>query len=84
MIVKGAIGSGKSTCLKYVDERYRRNHWEVKWKEEIVTLRDLYVQENKKLLLCCDNLFGVYNRGKFASTSEIIEALENQKKEGNG
>lgn len=84
MIVKGAIGSGKSTCLKNVDEHYRRNQWEVKWKEEIVTLRDLYVQENKKLLLCCDNLFGVYNRGKFASTSEIIEALENQKKEGNG
>lgn len=84
MIVKGVVGSGKSTCLKYVDEYYRRNQWEVKWKEEIITPIDLYVQENKKLLLCCDNLFGTYNRGKFASTSEIIEALENQNKEGDG
>lgn len=84
MILKGAVGSGKSTCLKFVDEHYRRNQWEVKWKEEIIIPRDLYVQENKKLLLCCDNLFGTYNRGKFASTSEIIEALENQKKEGDG
>lgn len=84
MIVKGAIGSGKSTCLKYVDEHYRGNQWEVKWKEEIITPSDLYVQENKKLLLCCDNLFGAYNRGQFASTSEIIEALENLEKKGDG
>lgn len=84
VIVKGAVGSGKSTCLKYVDEHYRGKEWEVKWKEEIITLRDLYVQENKKLLLCCDNLFGAYTRGQFASTSEIIEALENPGQEGGG
>lgn len=84
VIVKGALGSGKSTCLKYVEEHYRGNQWEVKRKEEIITPSDLYVPENKKLLLCCDNLFGAYNRGQFASTSEIIEALENPKKEGGG
>lgn len=84
VIVKGAIGSGKTTCLKYVDEHYRGNQWEVKWKEEIITSSDLYVQENKKLLLCCDNLFGAYNRGQFASTSEIIKALENLEKGGYG
>lgn len=43
VIVKGVIGLGKLICLKYIDEYYRRNYWEVKWKEEIVIFCDFYV-----------------------------------------
>lgn len=25
VVVKGAVGTGKSTCLKYVDDLYKRN-----------------------------------------------------------
>nr|XP_022337632.1 uncharacterized protein LOC111133479 [Crassostrea virginica] len=84
VIVKGVIGSGKSTCLNYIDEYYNRKKWEVKRKEEVITRTDFYVGEKKKILLCCDNLFGAYNRGHFRATSEIIESLENHDKEGDG
>lgn len=72
VVLKGAIGTGKSTCLKYIDRHYSRNQWEVKRK-----LSDLDVDGKSKQLLCCDSLFGVYNRGNFAGTAEIIKALEN-------
>uniref|UniRef100_A0A8W8JTI4 DZIP3-like HEPN domain-containing protein n=1 Tax=Magallana gigas TaxID=29159 RepID=A0A8W8JTI4_MAGGI len=74
VVVIGALGTGKSTCLKYIDSHYRRNQWEVE-NESIIHL-DLNVDEKKKLF-CCDNLFGVYNRGNFAETDEIIKVLEN-------
>ncbi|XP_078336873.1 uncharacterized protein LOC111133169 [Crassostrea virginica] len=84
VIVKGVIGSGKSTCLNYIDKYYKRKQWEVKRKEEIIRWVDFCVEGNKKILLCCDNLFGAYNRGNFAGTSDIIESLENHDKKGDG
>lgn len=76
VVLKGTVGTGKSTCLKYIDRHYRRNHWEVGRKEGSITQSDFYVGEKRKLL-CCDNIFGVYNRGNFAGTDEIIKTLEN-------
>nr|XP_022337001.1 uncharacterized protein LOC111133169 [Crassostrea virginica] len=84
VIVKGVIGSGKSTCLNYIDKYYKRKQWEVKRKEEIIRRVDFCVEENQQILLCCDNLFGAYNRGNFAGTSDIIESLENHDKKGDG
>ncbi|XP_078338950.1 uncharacterized protein LOC111137564 isoform X2 [Crassostrea virginica] len=84
VIVKGVIGSGKSTCLNYIDKYYKRKQWEVKRKEEIIRRADFCVEENNKILLCCDNLFGAYNRGNFAGTPDIIESLENHDKKGDG
>lgn len=74
VVVIGALGTGKSTCLKYIESHYRRNQWEVE--NESITHLDLNV-DGKKKLFCCDNLFGVYNRGYFAETDEIIKVLEN-------
>lgn len=74
VVVIGALGTGKSTCLKYIESYYRRNQWEVE--NESITHLDLNV-DGKKKLFCCDNLFGVYNRGYFAETDEIIKVLEN-------
>uniref|UniRef100_A0A8W8JTG4 DZIP3-like HEPN domain-containing protein n=1 Tax=Magallana gigas TaxID=29159 RepID=A0A8W8JTG4_MAGGI len=74
VVVMGALGTGKSTCLKYIESYYRRNQWEVE--NESITHLDLNV-DGKKKLFCCDNLFGVYNRGNFAKTDEIIKVLEN-------
>ena len=82
VIVKGVIGSGKSTCLNYIDKYYKRKQWGLKRKEEIIRRVDFYVGENKTILLCNDNLFGTYNRGNFAGTSDIIESLENHDKKG--
>ncbi|XP_065934528.1 uncharacterized protein [Magallana gigas] len=76
VVVIGALGTGKSTCLKYIENHYRRNQWEVCRKEKSITHLDLNVDGIKKLF-CCDNLFGVYNRGNFAETDEIIKVLEN-------
>lgn len=78
VVMKGAIGTGKSTCLKYIDRHYRRNQWEVRRKVGNITQSDVYVPvDETRKLLCCDDLFGVYNRGNFAGTAEIITALEN-------
>lgn len=74
VVVIGALGTGKSTCLKYIESHYRRNQWEVE--NESITHLDLNV-DGKKKLFCCDNLFGVYNRGYFAETDETIKVLEN-------
>ena len=84
VIVKGVIGSGKSTCLDYIYKYYKRKQWEVKRKEEIIRRANFFVEENQQILLCCDNLFGAYNRGHFRATSEIIKSLENHDKEGDG
>ena len=84
VIVKGVIGSGKSTCLNYIDKYYKRKQWKVKRKNEVITRADFYVSENNKILLCCDNLFGAYNRGHFTGTLDIIESLENSDKKGDG
>uniref|UniRef100_K1RWI1 Uncharacterized protein n=1 Tax=Magallana gigas TaxID=29159 RepID=K1RWI1_MAGGI len=78
VVVKGAVGTGKSTCLKYIDRHYRRNQWEVRRKVGNITQSDVYVPvDETRKLVCCDDLFGVYNRGDFARTAEIITALEN-------
>ena len=84
VIVKGVIGSGKSTCLNYIDQYYKRKQWKVKRKDKVITRADFCVEENKKILLCCDNLFGAYNRGNFAGTLDIIESLKNPDKVGDG
>uniref|UniRef100_A0A8W8JUB0 DZIP3-like HEPN domain-containing protein n=1 Tax=Magallana gigas TaxID=29159 RepID=A0A8W8JUB0_MAGGI len=76
VVVIGALGTGKSTCLKYIESHYRRNQWTVSRKETSITNLALNVDGIKKLF-CCDNLFGVYNRGNFAETDEIIKVLEN-------
>nr|XP_034337788.1 uncharacterized protein LOC117692805 [Crassostrea gigas] len=76
VVVIGALGTGKSTCLKYIESHYRRNQWTVSRKEKSITHLDLNV-DGKKKLFCCDNLFGVFNRGNFAETDEIIKVLEN-------
>ncbi|XP_052717816.1 uncharacterized protein LOC128190002 [Crassostrea angulata] len=78
VVVKGAIGTGKSTCLKYIDRHYRKNQWDVRRNIGSITHSDVYVPVDKtRKLLCCDDIFGVYNRGNFAGTAEIITALEN-------
>lgn len=80
VVVKGAVGTGKSTCLKYIDRQYRRNQWNVKREIGSFTESDvnMYVHvDETRTLLCCDDLFGVYNRGYFAETTETIKALEN-------
>nr|XP_034339438.1 uncharacterized protein LOC109619320 [Crassostrea gigas] len=77
VVVKGAVGTGKSTCLKYIDRHYRRNQWKVKKKEGSITQSDVYVPVDEKRTLLCDDLFGVYNRGYFGGTNDIIKALEN-------
>ena len=56
----------------------------MKRKEEIIRRANFFVEENQQILLCCDNLFGAYNRGHFRATSEIIKSLENHDKEGDG
>lgn len=77
-VVKGAIGTGKSTCLNYIDRHYRKNQWDVRRKNGSITHSDVYEPVDKtRKLSCCDDLFGVYNRGHFAGTAEIIKALEN-------
>lgn len=82
VVVKGAVGTGKSTCLKYVGDLYQRNQWEVKQIDGSITRSHLCV-DGKRKLLCCGNLFGVYNRGNFAQTDEIIKVLDSIEQEGN-
>lgn len=78
VVVKGAIGTGKSTCLNYIDRHYRKNQWNVRRRIGSITQSDVYVPvDETRKLSCCDDLFGVYNRGNFAGTAEIIKALEN-------
>ncbi|XP_048778500.2 uncharacterized protein LOC125682122 isoform X2 [Ostrea edulis] len=73
VICKGAIGCGKTTCLKHIEKIYKGMGWHVKWKEG--TLSTHGISENKTLL-CCDNMFGTYNRGEFVRTSDVVEFLE--------
>eukprot|EP00105_Crassostrea_gigas_P040553 XP_019924701.1 PREDICTED: uncharacterized protein LOC109619320 [Crassostrea gigas] len=75
VVLKGAVGTGKSTCLKYVYDLYKRNQWDVR-RVGIIGQSILNV-DGKRKLLCCDDLFGVYNRGNFAVAAEIIISLEN-------
>ncbi|XP_061197593.1 uncharacterized protein LOC133205741 [Saccostrea echinata] len=83
-ICKGAIGCGKTSFLKYFDELYRGLGWIVKWREEVVNSNDVFVRENEKILLCCDNFFGTFDRCAYSATSEIINFLNHREKDDGG
>ncbi|XP_062594138.1 uncharacterized protein LOC134255634 [Saccostrea cucullata] len=84
VICKGAIGCGKTSFLKYFDELYRKFGWAVKWREEMLNSPDVVIKENEKVLLCCDNFFGTYDKCASSATSEIIDVLNYPEKNDQG
>ncbi|XP_056015978.1 uncharacterized protein LOC125682160 [Ostrea edulis] len=57
-VCNGVIGSGKSMAMKYVAAKYIKDGWKVVWREKSLCSTDIEVNQDEKLLLCCDNMFG--------------------------
>ncbi|XP_048778549.2 uncharacterized protein LOC125682172 [Ostrea edulis] len=57
-VCNGVIGSGKSMAMKYIAEKYIKDGWKVVWREKSLCSTDIEVNQDEKLLLCCDNMFG--------------------------
>ncbi|XP_048748324.2 uncharacterized protein LOC125660635 [Ostrea edulis] len=69
IICRGAIGCGKTTAMRYIQEKYEDKGWRSVWFEEYVNEDDLRGNEIQDTLLCCDNLFGTFNCCVFSSES---------------
>ncbi|XP_061197678.1 uncharacterized protein LOC133205811 [Saccostrea echinata] len=66
VICIGAIGCGKTTAMRYIQDRYEDRGWRTVWFEEYINENELMENEIKDTLLCCDNLFGTFNCNVFS------------------
>ncbi|XP_061162594.1 uncharacterized protein LOC133171810 [Saccostrea echinata] len=66
VICVGAIGCGKTTAMRYIQDRYEDKGWRTVWFEEYINENELMENEIKDSLLCCDNLFGAFNCNVFS------------------
>ncbi|XP_061197595.1 uncharacterized protein LOC133205743 [Saccostrea echinata] len=66
VICVGAIGCGKTTAMRYVQDRYKGKGWRTVWFEEYINENELMENEIKNTVLCCDNLFGTFNCNVFS------------------
>lgn len=66
---RGAIGCGKTTALKYVARKYRKDGWTIKWIEEFMNesfFNNVIESNTDKIMICCDNLFGSFGCQQFS------------------
>ncbi|XP_056021755.1 uncharacterized protein LOC125660637 isoform X2 [Ostrea edulis] len=86
IICRGAIGCGKTTAMRYIQEKYEDKGWRSVWFEEYINEDDLRENEIQDTLLCCDNLFGTFNWYVFSSESvtsfeDVIKSKRERYKE---
>ncbi|XP_062595994.1 uncharacterized protein LOC134257385 [Saccostrea cucullata] len=66
VICVGAIGSGKTTAMRYIQDKYKDRGWRNVWFEEYLNENKLMENEIINVFLCCDNLFGTFNCNVFS------------------
>lgn len=64
MILKGAIGTGKTHALKAIQSRYQALGWNTKWVEHQWIEADISTE--KPTILLCDNFFGRFGNCVFS------------------
>ncbi|XP_062595995.1 uncharacterized protein LOC134257386 [Saccostrea cucullata] len=62
----GAIGCGKTTAMRYIQDKYEDRGWRTVWFEEYINENELIENEINNVFLCCDNLFGTFNCNVFS------------------
>lgn len=82
VIIKGAIGCGKTHALMAIQNHFQEKQWETEW-VEFQNLKENTSKEKPTILLC-DNLFGRFGGCVFSQTDvdeieEILKTIENSK-----
>lgn len=79
MILKGAIGSGKTHALKAIQNRYQQLGWNTKFVEHQCI--EAEISTEKPTILLCDNFFGrfgncVFSQTELEQTEKILKLIE--------
>ncbi|XP_065934540.1 uncharacterized protein [Magallana gigas] len=82
VILKGAIGCGKTHALMAIQNHFKEKQWETEW-VEFQHLKEKTSKEKPTILLC-DNLFGrfgscVFSQNDVDEIEEILKTIETSK-----
>lgn len=64
VILKGAIGCGKTHALKAIQNHFKETYWETEWVESETIQKQ--IPKEKPTILLCDNFFGKFGSSVFS------------------
>lgn len=80
VILKGAIGCGKTYALKAIHNHFQETNWKTAWVEPEKILEE--ISHEKPTILLCDNLFGkfgscIFSQNNVNKIEMVLEEIEN-------
>lgn len=84
VILKGAIGCGKTYALKAIQHHFQEAEWETAWVEPEKIEGEIY--HEKPTILLCDNLFGkfgscIFSQDAVNKIEKVLKEIETFKQE---